>query len=300
MNLRSSLDLHLNSIFVAALNKLGHTQLVPRTPASLGLLGAYDGNVIGGSLLGIGMALAGSCPGTVLAQVGAGVRSGFFALDGAVLGGIAYAGIRRFPGIVRFRAPEQRTNGEKSPNPITVHDILGISRTEAVAGFLAVAAVVIASTALLAPSSPYAKIYPALGGLLVGLVQLFSILSRKALIGSSSAFQETGDAFWWLLGAASSDKSAQRSYKNILFAFGMVAGAFTISRLAPTLLTPVDLDVSPVLATAGGFLMILGSRIAGGCTSGHGISGISALSISSFVTIAVAFGVGAIVAPFVY
>jgi uncharacterized membrane protein YedE/YeeE len=35
----------------------------PRSPSSINLFGSYDGNVIGGLLLGAGMTLTGACPG---------------------------------------------------------------------------------------------------------------------------------------------------------------------------------------------------------------------------------------------
>lgn len=38
------------------------------------------------------MALAGSCPGTVLAQVGVGTPSGIYALAGAVFAGVLWSG----------------------------------------------------------------------------------------------------------------------------------------------------------------------------------------------------------------
>lgn len=38
--------------------------------------------------------------------------------------------------------------------------------------------------------------------------------------------------------------------------------------------------------------MVFGARLAGGCTSGHGISGMSTLSISSIVTVASIFSGG--------
>lgn len=47
-------------------------------------------DVVGGGLLGIGIALAGGCPGTVLAQVGAGYRDAFVALIGGLLGALAF------------------------------------------------------------------------------------------------------------------------------------------------------------------------------------------------------------------
>ncbi len=39
-------------------------------------------------------------------------------------------------------------------------------------------------------------------------------------------------------------------------------------------------------AFLGGFLIIYGARLAGGCPSGHGLSGMSQLSLSAFVTVA--------------
>jgi len=46
----------------------------------------------------------------------------------------------------------------------------------------------------------------------------------------------------------------------------------------------------------GGFFIIMGARIAGGCTSGHGISGFSSLSIESFFSVPAMFGAGTVVA----
>jgi uncharacterized protein len=43
-------------------------------------------------------------------------------------------------------------------------------------------------------------------------------------------------------------------------------------------------------AFAGGAVMVLGARIAGGCTSGHGISGTLQLAVQSWLFITLAFG----------
>ena len=50
-----------------------------------------------------------------------------------------------------------------------------------------------------------------------------------------------------------------------------------------------------VAAFAGGILMAFGARMAGGCTSGHGISGTLQLAIGSWVS-AICFFVGGILA----
>lgn len=55
------------------------------------------------------------------------------------------------------------------------------------------------------------------------------------------------------------------------------------------------MDQSPWLYALGGFLMIAGARTAGGCASGHGLSGMARLSLASVITVAGMFigGIGA-------
>jgi len=50
----------------------------------------FMANAAGGALLGIGITLAGACPGTLLAQIGAGYKDAWFALLGALAGAIAF------------------------------------------------------------------------------------------------------------------------------------------------------------------------------------------------------------------
>lgn len=51
---------------------------------------------------------------------------------------------------------------------------------------------------------------------------------------------------------------------------------------------------------AGGFLLLFGARLAGGCTSGHMISGISQLALSSLIFGVVTFSVAILVAKLMY
>src|SRR5215510_12793443 len=72
------------AVALSLLNGLGWVQLQPR-PA------AYAANVIGGSLLGVGIALSGACPGTTLAQIGAGYRDALFTFVGGLCGAVTFA-----------------------------------------------------------------------------------------------------------------------------------------------------------------------------------------------------------------
>jgi uncharacterized membrane protein YedE/YeeE len=51
---------------------------------------------------------------------------------------------------------------------------------------------------------------------------------------------------------------------------------------------------------AGGVLLLFGARLAGGCTSGHMISGISQLALGSFLFGVVTFAVAILSAKFLY
>lgn len=82
--------------------------------------------------------------------------------------------------------------------------------------------------------------------------------------------------------------------------FGLVIGGFLASRLgrhATPALEPVHAAEKTTTARyrdafLGGFLIVFGARIAGGCTSGHIISGITQLSVSGFIFAAGVFAAG--------
>jgi uncharacterized membrane protein YedE/YeeE len=72
------------AVVLAVLNGLGYVKLQPK--AAL-----YAADIIGGLLLGAGITLAGACPGTTLAQIGAGYRDALFTLAGGLAGAVAYS-----------------------------------------------------------------------------------------------------------------------------------------------------------------------------------------------------------------
>jgi uncharacterized membrane protein YedE/YeeE len=55
-----------------------------------------------------------------------------------------------------------------------------------------------------------------------------------------------------------------------------------------------------VWAFGGGVVAMIGARMADGCPSGHGLSGMMQLSVSAFAALALFFGAGIIVAHLVY
>ena len=55
-----------------------------------------------------------------------------------------------------------------------------------------------------------------------------------------------------------------------------------------------------IIAFIGGIIAMFGARMAGGCPSGHGLSGLSQLSLSGFISLSGFFGAGVIVAHIIY
>ena len=81
---------------------------------------------------------------------------------------------------------------------------------------------------------------------------------------------------------------------------GIVLGAFASMKasgadrriISPVWKRAVGLDSlagRAPMAFAGGFIMVLGARIADGCTTGHGISGVAQLAVGSMVAVAAMF-----------
>lgn len=70
-------------IVLAVMNGLFEVKLHPK--ATL-----YGANVMGGLLLGAGITLAGACPGTVFAQIGAGYRDAWATLVGGLAGALTF------------------------------------------------------------------------------------------------------------------------------------------------------------------------------------------------------------------
>jgi hypothetical protein len=68
---------------------------------------------------------------------------------------------------------------------------------------------------------------------------------------------------------------------NIFFLFGLVLGPLLFSFTKE----PIAFNIthSYLLIITGGFLVGLGTRLSGGCTSGHGICGIGRFSVSSII-----------------
>lgn len=96
-------------VVLAALNGFGFVKLSPK--ATL-----YTADIAGGLILGVGITLAGACPGTVLAQVGAGYRDAWATLLGGLCGALAFS----------YLEPTLRPWIDGGPGKLTLDHLVGL------------------------------------------------------------------------------------------------------------------------------------------------------------------------------
>ena len=107
------------------------------------------------------------------------------------------------------------------------------------------------------------------GGLLIGFsVALFFILNGR-MIGISGI-------------ASNVLISKDRRADNFLFLFGLLLGPLVYNLISGQ---EIDISISNsvILLIIAGALVGFGTRLSSGCTSGHGISGISRFSLRSII-----------------
>lgn len=112
------------AVVLAAMHGFGMVKLAPKATF-------YAADVVGGLVLGAGIALAGACPGTVLAQVGVGYRDALVTLLGGLAGAIAFS----------YAEPAIKAMLQQGgPGKITFADLAGLPYWPLALGFAVVLA----------------------------------------------------------------------------------------------------------------------------------------------------------------
>ena len=153
--------------------------------------------------------------------------------------------------------------------------------------------------------SPYAA------GIVIGLLQIPAFLLIETALGASSSYVTIGGliAPWLDPSVVKIDYVAKhvaatgKNWWQVALVMGVAVGAFISMSMSGAKRAPISPiwrnalgSASPAkryaVAFAGGFLMLVGARIADGCTSGHGLSGMAQLSVGSTVAVAAMFAGG--------
>lgn len=286
--------------------------------------GWLTGPVLGGALLGGGMAASGACPGMVLAAWGAGTPGSIYTIVGGLLGGLIFGwkadAIQR---LVLDQGPRGPTQKEYAHECLELpYHVLAIGLgvfclagcvalenlvpwqsevPERLAEFMEQPTCTFGSGDFSLWNCPAWP--PSIAGVLVGALQLPAALVMETLLGSATAFQVCSSAWLNLL------PDVHRSsypYFNVFatphpkswWQIPYVATAVVIAYGA----SKADGDFGGATgvgfwaAFIGGFVIIFASRLGGGCTSGHGLSGCAALLVQSWIAVPAMFAGGIITA----
>ena len=115
----------------------------------------------------------------------------------------------------------------------------------------------------------FTPITATVGGMIIGLAVVMFFLFNGRLVGISGI-------------ASNALTEKDNKFDNLLFLIGLVIGPILY-----TLFTNNEINItisnSLILLIVAGLLVGIGTRISGGCTSGHGISGIGRFSLRSII-----------------
>ena len=113
--------------------------------------------------------------------------------------------------------------------------------------------------------------YPLAGGILIGistsiiLLFLGKITGISGIVANSIFSKDSNDRQW-----------------RIAFMLGLIWGGFCLELFAPRFFD-YELESNLILVMVAGLLVGFGTRLGGGCTSGHGVCGIGRRSKRSIV-----------------
>jgi uncharacterized membrane protein YedE/YeeE len=302
-------------MFAVAL--LLQVRLQNRVPVKLALgfqvMRGYGANVVGGLIMGLGINISGACPGTMLAQIGSGVPYAGFTVAGALCGAIAFTTLHSLLRGTRFHFKEEA---------VLVDEYFGIHIVKLSVLFSLLVVTIVAALEHFSPwsstiaahvvcskgssSSRILDIFacswsPIKAGVIMGLLQIPTFFFLDQNIAVSSSFVSViGAPLHFLFPSKWIEKNVPylsnfygiNDFGQLGSSVGIVLGSFLSAHLSGVHIIH-DTDASATASFFGGFLVLLGARLAGGCASGHGLSGIARLSSASLVTSACMF-VGAI------
>lgn len=164
---------------------------------------------------------------------------------------------------------------------------------------------------------------PYLAGALLGLLAIVSVFATTQLMGKTS-YLGASTTFVRATGlientVAPAHVTANKYYTKtkvrVDWQFMLVIGIFFGALIASVTDKSFKFECVPpkwekrfgpsvgkraVSAFFGGVIAMMGARMAGGCPSGHGLSGMMQLSVSAFIALAIFFAVGVVVAFVIY
>ena len=149
---------------------------------------------------------------------------------------------------------------------------------------------------------------PYVAGALIGILLVLSVIVAGKYLGASTTFARGASVIEKSLGidyfrfeyfTTKKGKYGPGSLPNwqLMYVIGIALGAFIAAKLSGTFRAKAvptmwknKFGSSPlkrgIVAFIGGTVVLIGARLAGGCPTGHGLSGLSQLAVSGFIALA--------------
>jgi uncharacterized protein len=251
------------------------------------------GIAIGGIIFGAGMAILGYCPGTLPISLGEGSIDALLGIIGGLAGGVIYT----------ITAPS--INGLLGPDlgSISLYTLIGQNHFVFYTAVILIGAAFVGIAFLInrfEKATDLKWLYSGIGlAVLSGIVFLTVVTNR--VIGASGAYPYVADLLTGNTGSDYYSKIRVSGQWEVLFLTGAFISGVVISLLRKEFKITIihsnwakykgnSVPKRLIWAFIGGFILIFGARMAGGCTSGHVISGGMQLAISSLVFALFVFG----------
>ncbi len=280
-----------NTVVKAILLTIGLGAILFGITAGLGLASFHikpfvtGGLIFGGLIFGAGMAILGYCPGTLAVSLGEGSMDALIGILGGLSGGLVFTLV--LPSI----------KGVLGPNlgKISLHSVLGnfpvmYYITLVILGML----IIYAAFYIQLKEKKLDKkwIYAGVALAILDVIVFLSATTNRP-IGASTSYPWLADTVSGLTKNSYFQKIETLGSWEGIFLLGAVLAAFSGSLIKGDFrLTMVHDNWKKyknnsaasrvVWAFIGGFILIFGARMAGGCTSGHIISGGMQMAFSSF------------------
>jgi hypothetical protein len=243
------------------------------------------GVTVGGLLFGAGMAILGYCPGTMAISLGEGSLDALVGIVGGILAGIVYTLVE--PSIGSALGPDL--------GPVTLQSALGFGAIFYILTFGFGFALIYMAFALHQKERSKGYNWFLAGSLLAildAVVFLTSVSNRP--IGASTAYPYVSDLVCGLTDTHYFSVVQKAGNWEMIFLIGAFLSGLILSLLRKDFKfqliyrgwakTEGNSATKRILwAFAGGFILVFGARMAGGCTSGHILSGGMQIAASSLL-----------------
>ena len=243
------------------------------------------GIILGGLIFGMGMAILGYCPGTLAISLGEGSLDALIGIIGGLVGGLVFTWLQ--PSIANILGPNL--------GKISLNSLIGTNFTFYLLSFIIGIVFIIISFWLNEKDEIKSNkwIYSGVALAVLNAIVFLTATTNRP-IGASTSFPYTADL---LTGTTQNNyfSSIEKAGNwELIFLVGAFLAALIISLIKKEFkITLIHSNWKKFKGTSvikrilwsfiGGFLLIIGARMAGGCTSGHILSGGMQFAISSLL-----------------